>query len=119
MVVKVYGPERPGLEQEAEVCRRVGHHPAFPQCLHVGAGYLALRRLQGTTLYDWLRHGIPIPDQVIDEVDAALAYAMARGLIDVGVLLDRLDAGSMHSQKRGRRHDDLRMLTPALAREGV
>ena len=80
MVVKVYGPERPGLEQEAEVYRRIGHHPAFSQCFHVGEGYLVLRRLQGTTLYDCLRQGIPIPAQVINDMDAALAYAMARGL---------------------------------------
>lgn len=80
LAVKVYGPERPGLEQEAEVYRRIGHHPAFSQCFHVGEGYLVLRRLQGTTLYDCLRQGIPIPAQVINDVDAALAYAMARGL---------------------------------------
>lgn len=57
LVVKVYGPGRPGLEQEAEVYGRIGSHPTFSQCLHVGAGYLVLRRLHGTTLYDCLRQG--------------------------------------------------------------
>ncbi len=80
LVVKVYGPGRPGLEQEAEVYRRIGSHRAFSQCFHVGDGYLVLRRLHGTTLYDCLRRGIPIPAQVIADVDAALAHAMARGL---------------------------------------
>ncbi|MGB5133910.1 MAG: serine/threonine protein kinase [Prochlorococcaceae cyanobacterium] len=80
LVVKVYGPGRPGLEQEAEVYRRIGSHRAFSQCLHVGAGYLVLRRLHGTTLYDCLRQGIPIPPRAMDDVDAALAYAVARGL---------------------------------------
>jgi hypothetical protein len=76
----VYGPGRPGLEQEAEVYRRIGSHPAFSQCFHVGDGYLVLRRLHGTTLYDCLRQGIPIPPRVIADVDGALAYATGRGL---------------------------------------
>lgn len=80
LVVKVYGPGRPGLEQEAEVYRRIGSHPAFSQCFHVGDGYLVLRRLHGTTLYDCLRQGIPIPPRVIADVDGALAYATGRGL---------------------------------------
>jgi hypothetical protein len=80
LVVKVYGPGRPGLEQEAEVYRLIGTKPAFSQCFHTGAGFLVLRRLHGTTLYDCLRRGIPIPRQVIHDVDAALAYAVARGL---------------------------------------
>lgn len=80
LVVKVYGPARPGLEQEAEVYRRIGRHRAFSQCFHAGQGFLVLRRLQGTTLYDCLRRGIPIPAQVIEDVDAALAYAVGRGL---------------------------------------
>lgn len=79
-VVKVYGPGRPGLEQEAEVYRRIGSHPAFSRCFHAGEGYLVLRRLHGTTLYDCLRQGIVIPPRVIADVDAALAYAVARGL---------------------------------------
>lgn len=80
LVVKVYGPGRPGLEQEAEVYRRIGSHPAFSQCLHVGTGHLVLRRLHGTTLYDCLQQGILIPTQVMADVDAALAHAEARGL---------------------------------------
>lgn len=80
LVVKVYGPDRHGLEQEAEVYRLIGSHPAFSQCFHVGSGYLVLRRLHGTTLYDCLRQGIPIPPRVIADVDAALAHAVARGL---------------------------------------
>ena len=80
LVVKVYGPGRPGLEQEAEVYRRIGSHPAYSECFHVGDGYLVLRRLHGITLYDCLRRGIPIPEQVIADVEAALNHAMARGL---------------------------------------
>jgi hypothetical protein len=77
MVVKVYGPGRLGLEQEAEVYRRIGFHPAFSQCFSVGDGYLVLRRLHGTTLYDCLQQGPLIPNQVMVDVDAALAHVEA------------------------------------------
>jgi hypothetical protein len=80
LVVKVYGPGRPGLEQEAEVYRQIGFHPAFSQCFSVGDGYLVLRRLHGTTLYDCLKQGILIPTQAMADVDAALAHVEARGL---------------------------------------
>ena len=80
LVVKVYAPGRPGLEAEAEVYRRIGVHPAFSRCFHAAEGYLVLRRLHGTTLYDCLRRGIPIPRQAIDDIDAALTYARSRGL---------------------------------------
>jgi len=80
LVVKVYAPGRPGLEAEAEVYRRIGVHPAFSRCFHASDRFLVLRRLQGITLYDCLRRGIPIPLQAIEDVDAALIYARSRGL---------------------------------------
>ncbi|MEB3199613.1 MAG: serine/threonine protein kinase [Synechococcaceae cyanobacterium] len=80
LVVKIYAPGRAGLEEEAEVYRRIGQHRAYSECHHVGESYLVLRRLRGHTLWDCFRHGIPIPPQVIRDVDAALAYASGRGL---------------------------------------
>ena len=80
LVAKVYAPGRPGLAEEAEVYRRLGHHPAFGECLHAGEGFLILRRLEGATLYDCVRLGLPIPEQVIGDVDRALGYARGRGL---------------------------------------
>ncbi|MEO1003350.1 MAG: serine/threonine protein kinase [Cyanobacteria bacterium J06638_7] len=80
LVVKVYAPGRPGLPQEAEVYRRIGIHPAFSVCHHVGGSYLVLKRLHGTTLYNCVRQGVPIPLQVIRDIDAAIAYAQSRGL---------------------------------------
>ncbi len=80
LVVKVYAPGRPGLTREAEVYRRIGTHPAFSVCHHVGQGYLVLQRLQGTTLYDCVREGVPIPLQLVRDIDAAIAYAESRGL---------------------------------------
>ncbi|QPN66530.1 serine/threonine protein kinase [Synechococcus sp. CBW1006] len=79
-VVKFYAPGRPGIEQEAEVYRRIGHHAAYSQCFHVGEGYLVLRRLQGITLYDCIRTGSPIPLQAMQDIDEAIAYAVSRGL---------------------------------------
>jgi len=79
-VVKVYAPGRPGLLEEAEVYRRLGIHPAFSQCFYVGANFLVLKRIRGITLYDSLNRGVPIPPQVIEDIDWALAYARSRGL---------------------------------------
>src|SRR5688572_17537679 len=42
-VVKIYAPGRPGLEDEAEVYARLGEHPAYSRCAHVGGGYLVLK----------------------------------------------------------------------------
>lgn len=78
--VKVYAPGRPGLEDEAEVYKRLGSHPAFSECYHVGKSYLILRRLTGVTLYNCILRGIPIPRQVIRDIDDALDYARNKGL---------------------------------------
>jgi hypothetical protein len=80
LVVKVYAPERPGFREETEVYRKLGKHHAYSRCYHAGERYLVLRRLHGITLYDALSRGIPIPERVIRDVDAALDYARRRGL---------------------------------------
>ena len=84
VVAKVYAPGRPGLAAELEVYGRLGDHPAFSRCLASGAvgelGYLVLRRLHGVTLYDAVHRGLPIPERVIRDVDAALDHARRRGL---------------------------------------
>ncbi|MFH5186814.1 serine/threonine protein kinase [Paenibacillus sp. TAB 01] len=80
LVVKVYAPGRPGIEDEVEVYRRLGRHEAYSECYHAGANYLILRRLSGVTLYQCLLRGIPIPRRVIEDIDAALDYARQRGL---------------------------------------
>ncbi|MBD3881837.1 serine/threonine protein kinase [Phormidium tenue FACHB-886] len=79
-VVKLYAANRSGFEEEVEVYRRLGHHPAFSQCLYAKNGFLILRRLHGVTLYDCLNRGLAIPKQVIQDVDRALEYARSRGL---------------------------------------
>ncbi|MDX2231178.1 MAG: serine/threonine protein kinase [Leptolyngbyaceae cyanobacterium bins.349] len=79
-VVKVYAPGRPGLEEEVEVYRRLGSHPAFSACFFADQNFLVLKRLYGTTLYDCVHRGIPIPLLVIRDIDQALDYARQQGL---------------------------------------
>ena len=80
VVVKVYAPNRPGFDDEVKVYRRLGEHPAYSQCLHSGDHYLVLKRLCGVNLYDCVHRGLPIPEQVIRDIDDALDYARSRGL---------------------------------------
>lgn len=80
LVVKVYAPGRPGFEAEREVYRRLGRHPAYSECLYAADGFLVLKRLHGVTLYDAVHRGLPIPEQVIRDIDRALDYARRRGL---------------------------------------
>ncbi|MBF1990731.1 serine/threonine protein kinase [Fischerella thermalis] len=79
-VVKIYAPGRPGFEEEVEVYRRIGSHPAFSECLYATEGFLILKRLHGVTLYDCIHRGLRIPKQVIRDIDEALDYARRRGL---------------------------------------
>lgn len=79
-VVKIYAPGRPGFEGEVEVYRRLGSHPAFSECLYARDNFLVLKRLHGVTLYDCIHLGIPIPPQIIQDIDQALDYARQQGL---------------------------------------
>ena len=79
-VVKIYAPGRPGFEEEVEVYRRLGSHPAFSQCLYALGNFLVLNRLYGVTLYDCIHRGLRIPKKVIEDIDQALDYARGRGL---------------------------------------
>ncbi|MBD2249429.1 serine/threonine protein kinase [Nostoc sp. FACHB-888] len=74
-VVKIYAPGRPGFEEEVDVYHRLGSHPAFSECLYAKDSFLILKRLYGTTLYDCMHLGLPIPKQVIRDIDEALDYA--------------------------------------------
>jgi hypothetical protein len=79
-VVKIYAPGRPGFEEEVEVYRRLGKHPAFSECLYAVENFLVLKRLYGVTLYDCIHLGLRIPIKVIQDIDQALDYARERGL---------------------------------------
>ena len=79
-VVKIYAPGRAGFEEEWEVYKRLGSHPAYSQCVYAHEGLLVLKRLHGITLYDCMHHGIRIPPRVIRDIDSALNYARDCGL---------------------------------------
>jgi hypothetical protein len=80
LVIKIYAPGRPGLEEELEVYQRLGSHPAFSECFYGEANFLILKRLYGVTLYDCMPQGLRIPKQVIKDIDRALEYARQQGL---------------------------------------
>ncbi|SIQ95921.1 serine/threonine protein kinase [Paenibacillus macquariensis] len=78
--VKIYAPGRPGLKEEAEVYKRLGDHPAYSICYYVGTDFLILKRLNGVTVYDCIKRGIPVSEQAIQDIDGALEYACSREL---------------------------------------
>ncbi|SDS95390.1 hypothetical protein SAMN05444162_2689 [Paenibacillaceae bacterium GAS479] len=84
LAVKVYAPGRDGWEAERQVYRLLGEHPGFGRCYASGDDggkrWMLLKRLHGKTLYDCLLEGVRIPEQVIEDVDDALRYAVSRGL---------------------------------------
>lgn len=79
-VTKVYAPGREGFDAEREVYQRLGHHRAYSECVYAAEGVLVLRRLRGVTLYDAVHRGLPIPEQVLRDIDEALDYARSLGL---------------------------------------
>ncbi|MGG6270056.1 serine/threonine protein kinase [Leptolyngbya sp. AN03gr2] len=79
-VVKIYASNRPGFDEEQEVYRRLGSHPAFSECFYAHENLLVLKRLYGMTLYDCLHYGKRIPPSVIRDIDRALIYAQSQGL---------------------------------------
>jgi len=80
VVVKLYAPGRPGIEQERQVYRKLDASRYFPVCYQAGERYLVLKRMRGISLYDCVMYGIPIPPQVIEDVEEAMAEARAKGL---------------------------------------
>jgi hypothetical protein len=78
--VKVYAPGRPGKQEEEEVYRCLGSHPAYSVCYSTGPDFLILKRLMGVTIYECLKRGIPVSEQAIEDIDSALEYARTRGL---------------------------------------
>lgn len=79
-VLKLYAPGRPGLEKEIEVYRKLGETRYYPVCYQYGENYLIMKRMRGISLFDCVRHGIPIPPQVIEDVEEAIQEARTKGL---------------------------------------
>ncbi|MEW6471337.1 MAG: serine/threonine protein kinase [Actinomycetota bacterium] len=78
---KVYAPETVGcLADEYEAYRHLAGSPYFARCLGRGAFYLVLSYEPGPTLYECLVRGIPVPERVMADVEAARHYARQVGL---------------------------------------
>ena len=79
-VVKVYGRNPEELKKEIEVYRKLGNHESYSLLYAYGETYLVLKKLEGLTLFDAVVKGVPIPEAVIEDIDAGLAYARTVGL---------------------------------------
>lgn len=79
-VVKIYAPGRPGIQEEVEVYNKIKSHQSYSECFYYTENYLILKRLKGKTLYSCVNEGIPIPENVINDIDEALKYARSLGL---------------------------------------
>ncbi len=90
LVAKIYAPGCLGLEDEADVYRRLGdeaevffrlsEHPAFSQCLFQDDQILILKKLNGITFWDAIQQAVPISGQAIRDVDLAVNFARSVGL---------------------------------------
>ncbi|MGI2327143.1 serine/threonine protein kinase [Planococcus sp. YIM B11945] len=78
---KVYAEEKLAkIKTEAQVYQMLGPSPFFSACYGHTEKFLVLSYEEGPTLFDCLLHGIPVPDQVIQDVEEARAYVRERGL---------------------------------------
>lgn len=79
--VKKYAEDKIAkVEIEANVYRMLGDSPYFSTCFDAGDDYLVLSFEEGTTLFDCILQGIHIPEQVVEDVEAARAHARLKGL---------------------------------------
>jgi hypothetical protein len=67
-------------ETEREVYERLAGIPYFPQYYGSGHHYLVISYEDGITLLDCLLQGIPVPEQVILDVEEARDLVRSRGL---------------------------------------
>lgn len=65
---------------EYNAYQKLGVCPFFSRCYHKGTRFLVLNYEEGPTLYECLLKGIPIPEQVIQDVEIACHYARQKGL---------------------------------------
>lgn len=79
--VKVYAENRTEIAgEEAGIYEQLGESPYFPHYYGSGDNFLVISYRPGHNLYDCLVQGILIPEQVVRDVDDAVAYARGRGL---------------------------------------
>ncbi|TWT01137.1 serine/threonine protein kinase [Planomicrobium sp. CPCC 101079] len=78
---KVYAEQKLNkIRAEAEVYAILGQSEFFSTCFAATDKFLVLTYEEGPTLFDCLLQGIPIPDQTIQDVEAARKVAREKGL---------------------------------------
>jgi len=81
LAVKVYAPPFVHeAEEEGGIYEQLGDTAYFPTYYGRGDNYLLLAYRPGKNVYDCLVAGEHIPEQVLHDVEAAIAYARERGL---------------------------------------
>lgn len=68
------------IEAEVAVYERLRGCPYFPVYYGRGAHYIVISHEEGPTLLDCLIQGIPVPEQVIQDVEDARTYVRSQGL---------------------------------------
>jgi len=78
---KIYADDRiEKIQIEKKVYELLGDSPYFSTCFGSKDHYLVLNFEEGINLYDCLVQGIPIPNQMIQDIDDAREYARQKGL---------------------------------------
>ncbi|WP_245639444.1 protein kinase family protein [Viridibacillus arvi] len=79
--LKVFFPEYMYIaEEEAEIYKVIQEINYYPTLYDAGSNYLVIDYIEGTTLFDCLTNGIPISQEVIQNIDIALQLAKQEGL---------------------------------------
>ena len=65
-------------EAEIKVYQELVGSPYFPVFYGAGERYVAISHESGFTLYDCLLYGMPVPRQVIDDVEAKTLLVQRR-----------------------------------------
>ncbi|MCP3741669.1 protein kinase family protein [Rossellomorea sp. BNER] len=80
-VLKVFFPQFiETAKEEAQIYEQLQGNKYFPTLFEAGEGYLVIEFVEGTTLFDCLRKGIYISEDMIIEIDDALDTARLKGL---------------------------------------
>lgn len=81
IALKVFIPsQKQACQEEGQIYRLLGSSPFFPAFFGGGSNYLAIGYQPGINVYDCLLRGIFIPEQVVVDVEVALAFARSKGL---------------------------------------
>ncbi|MGZ4123300.1 MAG: serine/threonine protein kinase [Tumebacillaceae bacterium] len=81
LAIKVYADSHAHVcQEEANIYEQLGESPYFPRYYGRGDNFLIIEYRAGRNIYDCLLNGVFIPEQVIADVEEAIAYARGRGL---------------------------------------